>query len=79
MSPAAQVFYSCALSFGVPIVLAGWELWRMGPTVRRQPPGDDSVPDPAPFPDAGLSPRIQKPLPDCLIPNVAPSRVREPA
>jgi hypothetical protein len=79
MSPTTQVFCSCALSFGVPIVLAGWELWRLGPASRRQPPNEDIIPDPAPLPDAGLSPRIQKPLPDCLIPKVAPSRVREPA
>ncbi len=77
MTPAIQVICSCTLTFGVPIVLAGWELWRMGPTPRRLPPGDELAPDPTPLPDAGLSPRIQKPLPDCLIPRPAPVRVRE--
>jgi hypothetical protein len=72
-----QVICSCALTFGVPIVLAGWELWRLGPTARRLPPGDDISPDPAPLPDAGIVPWVQKPLPDCLVPQRIPTRARE--
>ena len=30
MNAATQVICSCALTFGVPIVIAGWELWRLG-------------------------------------------------
>jgi hypothetical protein len=77
MIASTQVICSCALTFGVPIVLAGWELWRMGPTVRRLPPGDDMPPDPSPMPDAGVSPATRKPLPDCLIPRPAPVREHE--
>jgi hypothetical protein len=73
MDASIQVLCSCALTFGVPIVVAGWELWRLGPTARRLPPGEDRLPDPAPLPDPGASPGFQKPLPDCLIPR----RVRE--
>jgi hypothetical protein len=62
---------------GIPMVLAGWDLWRMGPTRKQLPPGEDILPDPAPLPDAGLLPRVQKPLPDCLIPKRLPERVRE--
>lgn len=77
MSPTTQVICSCALTFGVPIIIAGWELFRLGPTARRLPPGEDIVPEPDPLPDAGISPRVQKPLPDCLIPQAVPSRVLE--
>jgi hypothetical protein len=77
MNAATQVICSCALTFGIPIVIAGWELWRLGPSKRDLPPGDDSPALPTPLPDAGASPRIQKPLPDCLIPRPAPARIRE--
>ncbi len=77
MTPSLQVICSCTLTFGVPIVLGVWELWHMGPTPKRLPPGDDLVPDPTPLPDAGLQPRVQKPLPDCLIPKRLPERVPE--
>jgi hypothetical protein len=61
----------------VPIVIAGWELWRLGPTSWRPPRGEDIAPDPAPPPDEGVLPRIHKPLPDCLIPKPVPARQRE--
>ncbi len=77
MNPTTQVICSCALTFGVPIVLAGWELWRLKPTSWRLPPDEEDPLGPAPLPDAGVSPRVQKPLPDCLIPQVVPGRVRE--
>ena len=77
MTPTTQVLCSCALTFGVPIVLAGWELWRLGPTARRLPPGEDSSPDPAPLPDPGIAPYVRKPLPDCLIPKPVPARLPE--
>jgi hypothetical protein len=77
MNATTWVLCSFALTFGVPIAFAGWELWRLGPTTWRPPPGEDNPPDPAPLPDAGVSPRIQKPLPDCLIPQAVPARMRE--
>jgi hypothetical protein len=77
VNATTQVLCSFALTFGVPSAFAGWELWRLGPTRWRPPPGEDGLPDPAPLSDAGVSPRIQKPLPDCLIPRAVPARVRE--
>lgn len=77
MNASTQVLCSCALTFGVPLVIAGWELCRLGPIGWRPPPGEDVPVEPAPLPDAGVSPRIQKPLPDCLIPQPIPTRVRE--
>jgi hypothetical protein len=79
MNANTQVLCNLALTFGVPIVLAGWELWRLGPIDRRQPPDEDCPPEPGPLPDAGQLPRVQKPLPDCLVPRPSPVRVREPA
>ena len=79
MNASSQVLYSFALTFGVPIVAAGWELWHLGPPRWRPPPGEAIPAEPTPLPDAGVSPRIHKPLPDCLIPQAAPARVREPA
>ncbi len=77
MNATTQVICSCALTFGVPIVIAGWELWRLGPSARRLPPGEDVPPEPAPLPDAGVLPGVRKPLPECLLPRPAPVRVRE--
>jgi hypothetical protein len=77
MNATTQILCSFALTFGVPIAIAGWELWHLGPTTRRLPPDEDTPPDPAPLPDTGVSPRIQKPLPDCLVPQAVPARVRE--
>jgi hypothetical protein len=77
MTATTQILCSFALTFGVPIAVAGWELWHLGPTSWRPPPGDDIPPEPAPLPDPGASPRIQKPLPDCLIPKKVPSRQPE--
>jgi hypothetical protein len=78
MNAATQVLCSFALTFGVPIVAAGWELWHIGPT-RWRPPEGSTPPEPDPLPDAGVSPRSQKPLPDCLVPRPVPARVHEPA
>ncbi len=81
MSPDIQIACSFALTFGVPIAAAGWELWRLGPSRQPRPPHEAMPPDPAPLPDPGVRPRVQKPLPDCLIPRpaptVAPERVCE--
>jgi hypothetical protein len=77
MSPASQVICSCMLTFGVPIALAGWDLWRLKPASWRPPPGEEAEPEPSPLPDAGRPPVVQKPLPDCLIPKRAPVRVPE--
>nr|WP_294517526.1 hypothetical protein [uncultured Rhodopila sp.] len=77
MDANTQILCSFALTFGVPIAYAGWELWHLGPTRPRQPPGEDNPPDPAPLPDPGVVPQAQKPLPDCLIPKPVPAREPE--
>ncbi|WP_428538436.1 hypothetical protein [Rhodopila sp.] len=79
MTPATQMLCSMALTFGIPIVIAGAELWRLGPPPRHLPPGGDS-PEPTPSPpDIGVAPVMLKPLPSCLIPQASSTRVREPA
>jgi hypothetical protein len=77
MSPNIQITCSFALTFGVPVVFAAIELWRLKPAQWRPPHEDAAPPDPAPLPDPGVLPRVQKPLPDCLIPRPATVRVRE--
>ena len=79
MNPSTQVLLSCALTFGVPILLAGWELWRLGPSPRHLPPGGETSAPPPPLPDPVTAPRGQKPLPDCLIPRLpsCPAGTRE--
>jgi hypothetical protein len=79
MDAATQVICSCALTFGVPIIAAGWELWRLKPTRWRPPSTEDIPAAPGPLPDPYVAPRVQKPLPDCLIPRPAPAKVHEPA
>jgi hypothetical protein len=74
MTPGLQISCSFALTFGVPVAIAAWEYWRLKPTGWRPPPGEEVPPDPAPLPDAGILPRIQKPLPACLIPQALPAR-----
>ena len=71
MDAGVQVICSCALTMGVPVLLAGWELWKLKPPQWRPPPGEPVPREPDPLPDAG----VRKPLPDCLIPK--PVRVRE--
>jgi hypothetical protein len=75
MNASVQVGCSFALTFGVPIVISGWEL-RLKPTPWRPLPQDD-LPEPAPLPDTGVSPRSNKPLPDCPIPQAGSVRVGE--
>ena len=77
MTANTQILCSFALTFGVPIALGWWDLRRMGPTNWRPPHEDDVPPDPAPLPDPGVMPQVQKPLPGCLIPRPAPARVPE--
>jgi hypothetical protein len=77
MNTTTQVLCSFALTFGVPIVVAGWELWHLGPSARRLPPSEDTPPGPLPLPDAGVPPQVQRPLPECLIPRAATTRVHE--
>lgn len=80
MNASMQIICSLSLTLGVPMVIAGWELWRIDPTTRRLPPDDDSPVEPAPLSDTGVSPRIHKPLPSCLVPVIrqaVPERVRE--
>ena len=71
MTPSTWVLCSSALTFGAPLLAAGWELWHLGPIQWRPPPGEDVPGEPDPFPGTGVSPRGQKPLPDCLIPKRA--------
>jgi hypothetical protein len=77
MNASTWVLCSSALTFGAPLLAAEWELWRLGPTQWRPPPTEDVPGEPDPLPDAGVSPRVHKPLPDCLIPRPVPERVRE--
>ena len=78
MSSEMLIFSSCVLTFGVPLVLAAWELValrrdaRGGGSWNRDRARDTS---PTPGPDAGV-----RPLPDCLIPKPLPTppvRARE--
>ena len=69
MSPAAQVTFSCLLSFGVLLIVLLRELW----VLRRYRGNNDGDPRRAPDPQP-------RPLPPCLVPNEhwrAPTRVRE--
>jgi hypothetical protein len=75
MTTDMQVHCSFALTFGVPIALAWWELKRLGRGNWNPPPEEAVPPDPAPLPDPGVVPEIRKPLPACLIPQ--PARERE--
>ncbi len=77
MTATTQVLCSFALTFGVPIGLAAWDLWHIGPTARRFPPGEDVPPDPAPLPDTGVLPDRVKPLPGCLLPQRSSARIPE--
>jgi hypothetical protein len=77
MNATTQILCSFALTFGVPVMIAGWELWRLGPSSRHFPPGEPTCPQPPPLPDADISPRVTKALPDCLVPRAVPARVRE--
>ena len=77
MNAVTQILCSFALTFGAPIIIAGWELWQLGSSSRRLPPGEAMRPEPPPLPNAGISPRVVKPLPDCLVPREVPARLRE--
>ena len=77
MTPTTQVVCSCALTFGAPIAAGLWELWHLGISKRRLPPGEDLPPEPTPLPNPGACPRIQRPLPECLVPRPLPVKVRE--
>lgn len=77
MTADMQVNCSFALTFGVPIALAWWELRRLGRGNWNPPREDDVPPDPAPLTDPGIVPEVRKALPDCLIPKPARERERE--
>jgi len=76
MTPDVQIILSGALTFGVPLLVAGHELMALrrtsGGRSRDKLP---ALPEPIP-PQPGLAP---KPLPACLVPNLsARPRVLEP-
>ena len=82
VNPAVQVVLSGGLSFGIPLLIAMYELRSL----RRYRGGGGGwlrpAPDPQPRPnhDGGHSLGNPRPLPACLIPNDqwrAPVRVRE--
>ena len=69
LNPAVQVVLSGCLSFGIPLLIAIYELRSL----RRYRPGGGGWRRPAPAPQP-------RPLPPCLIPTDqwrAPARVRE--
>jgi len=72
MDGAAYVMLSGALTFGVPLALAVRELLDLKRRGGGNWDGDGPQPEPTPPP----SPRGEKPLPDCLIPKLAPGPVR---
>ena len=76
MASATMVLLSCALTFGIPLLFAVWELIA----IHRRPNGPGPGPDPQP--PAPPSPRwdpTTRQMPACLVPQRRPERVREPA
>ena len=79
MSPALQVILSGCLSFGVPLVIALYELRNL----RRYRGGGGGWRRPAPKPQPRPRQGGSRPLPACLVPNAAwrppsPEPVRQP-
>jgi len=75
MSPALQIVLSGALSFGVPLAVAAGELAGLRRAGRGDPRrGVPALPDPPP----PVPPAMRKPLPACLVPQLAspPARPR---
>jgi hypothetical protein len=78
MKPALVVILSGALTFGVPLFIAIWEVIAIRRNAKGgwRPGGPPPPEPPAPPMD---SPPAQKPLPACLIPTrhpgLSPSRV----
>ena len=82
MSPAVQVVLSGCLSFGIPLLIAVYELRSL----RRYRGGGGGWRRPAPPPPPRPMQGGTRPLPACLIPTAqwrapspGPVRVREPA
>jgi hypothetical protein len=82
MEPEMHVVLSCALSFGVPLVIAIRELMvlrrdgRAGGGLGRRDDPQPKPPTPKPRPQ-GQDLAARKPLPDCLVPK--PIRRAAPA
>ncbi len=81
MSPQTYVVCSFGLTFGIPMAMAIREYWTLGASPGHLPPGEPSLPEPQPLPDAGVGTGY-KPLPACLIPphygaGASPARIRE--
>jgi hypothetical protein len=71
MKPALVVILSGALTFGVPLVIALWEVivLRRGSRGGWNPDGPQPPEPPRPLPG---EPPAQRPLPACLIPTRQP-------
>jgi hypothetical protein len=87
MKPAIVVILSGALTFGVPLLIALWEVAAMRRNARGRWRPDGSPPPEPPAPPMD-SPPAQRPLPACLVPSRHPglspshapaTRVLEPA
>jgi len=78
MKPALVVILSGALTFGVPLLIALWEVVALRRNSRGGWGPDRQQPPEPPPPQSG--PPAQRPLPACLIPtrqpDLAPSRPR---
>ena len=76
LNPVVQVVLSGTLSFGIPLLIALYELRSL----RRYRPGGGGWQRPAPQPLPRPPPGGTHPLPACLIPTEqwrAPARARE--
>jgi hypothetical protein len=64
MSPTFNVICSFALTYGFPMAFAARELWVLNRNEGRGDGGD-------------RAPVAPKPLPDCLIPKLAPKALQD--
>jgi hypothetical protein len=71
MSPDMQIVLSGALTFGVPLLFAAYELRAMRRPSSRPDDGRDP-PNPAGPPPPPRDAPALRPLPACLIPNLPP-------
>ena len=75
MGPSTQAILSCFLSMGLPLLIAIWEVVRLGRddgSGWRQDEAPAPHPPPPPMGDAAPPRR----LPDCLVPKPLPANER---